>query len=216
MITLMVILGLVGVLVLIIQLPIYIKKHPKVNKKALVAGGVLFLLGTGAVGLKVYKTATATDDQCTTAHKTNLKEPVSLEKAADYLSLGNFHYETGGCMKAILDYTKALYIEPNYAEAFNNRAYTYMRMQNYSQALADLNKALKIRPNYINALMNRGDLYNYYGPEIDKKSAVKDYEKVISLGGAKGTSVCGHKAMAEANGVLPVAFLRVVAGFNCR
>ena len=78
-----------------------------------------------------------------------------------------------------------------------------MRLRNYSAALPDLNKALVLNPNYIQALMNRGDIHNYYYA-IDRRSAIADYEKVIALGGTRGTSVCGHLFMAAA------AFMRGV------
>jgi tetratricopeptide (TPR) repeat protein len=72
-------------------------------------------------------------------------------------------------------------------------------MHNYADALPDLNKAISLNSNYINALMNRGDIHNYYYA-IDRKAAIADYEKVISLGGTKGTSVCGHLYLAQHNG----------------
>jgi len=90
-----------------------------------------------------------------------------------------------------------------------------MRLRNYGAALPDLNKAIELRPNYINALMNRGDLYNYYGPVIDRQRAIEDYNKVMSLGGGRGTSVCGHRALAEGNGSIPLVILRIFASFNC-
>ena len=73
------------------------------------------------------------------------------------------------------------------------------RIRDYKDALADLNKAITLDPNYVQALMNRGDIHNYYY-EVNKQSAVTDYKKVISLGGEKGTSVCGHLFLAEHNG----------------
>jgi tetratricopeptide (TPR) repeat protein len=55
-------------------------------------------------------------------------------------------FDRGNCKEAIAVYAQALALNPNYAEAYNNRAYTYMRMQNYAPALQDLDQALRIRP----------------------------------------------------------------------
>lgn len=74
-----------------------------------------------------------------------------------------------------------------------------MRLRDFKDALTDLNKALALNPNYVHALMNRGDIHNYYY-QINRASAIADYEKVISLGGTRGTSVCGHLLLARSNG----------------
>jgi tetratricopeptide (TPR) repeat protein len=116
--------------------------------------------------------------------------------AEDFLNRGDAAFERGNCKEAIAAYTQALALHPNYAEAYNNRAYTYMRMQNYAPALEDLDQALRIRPDYLHALMNRGDIHNYYF-EQDRKKAIDDYNHILRLGGqANEGSVCGHRAVA--------------------
>ena len=139
------------------------------------------------------------DTQCTVRHVTELLPPKFLLTAKDYFDLGNYDYDMGDCNQAIANYTKSIQLNQDYPEAYNNRAYTYMRMQNYKAALTDLNIALALNPNYIKALMNRGDIHNYYY-SVDRKSAIADYEKVISLGAIQGTSVCGHLFLAKHNG----------------
>lgn len=117
----------------------------------------------------------------------------------DYFIRGNYDYDKGNCKQAIKDYTQSIILNPLYPEAYNNRAYTFMRMRNFKDALVDLNKALELNPNYVQALMNRGDIFNYYYA-IDRKRAIVDYNKVISLGAKEGTSVCGHLLLAQHNG----------------
>ena len=150
------------------------------------------------LGYKFIKSINPPDTQCTTRHLAKSPPPKSLLTAKDYFDLGNYDYDIGSCKQAVVDYAKSIKLNSNYPQAYNNRAYTYMRMQNYKDALVDLNKALALNPNYIQALMNRGDIHNYY--LIDRKSAVVDYEKVISLGAVRGTSVCGHLFLAKHNG----------------
>ena len=134
----------------------------------------------------------------------------------DYFLQGNYDYDTGNCVKAIADYTTSISLNPRDAEVYNNRAYTYMRMRDFKDALPDLEKALAINPNYIQALMNRGDIHNYYY-EINRSSAIADYEKVISLGGTRGTSVCGHLLLARTNGwTLSTIFELPFVNANCQ
>jgi tetratricopeptide (TPR) repeat protein len=139
---------------------------------------------------------------CASAPKNpSLTPPATLETAQDYLAQGNYVYEQGDCDKAIANYTRAIEINPNFAEAYNNRAYIYMVKKDYAAALPDLDYALQIRPNYVNALMNRGDIYNYYY-EINYEHAVADYDRVLSIdpNAAEHTSVCGHRLLALNHG----------------
>ncbi len=89
-------------------------------------------------------------------------------------------------------------------------------MRNYKSAITDLNKAIEIDPNYVTAFMNRGDIYNYYYA-IDRQKSIADYDRVIKLGVDKdqSKSVCGHKAMAETNNMVPLAILKLLTNTAC-
>ncbi len=194
------------ILFIFLLLAFYLFIHRSKNKKNKPARfiwlvAVLFIaILIGVLGFKFLSSINAPDVQCITSHVSSLSPAKSLLTTNDYFNQGNYDYDIGKCKKAIADYSKSINLNPNFPEAYNNRAYTYMRMQNYKDALPDLNRAIMLRPTYIQALMNRGDLYNYYGPIIDKKIAIDDYKKVISQGGSRGTSVCGHLFLAEHNG----------------
>jgi len=144
-----------------------------------------------------------------------LIKPVVVETAFDYFINGNYEYESGNCQNAVSDYSKSIILDTQLPEVYNNRAYTYMRMHDYKRAFNDLNMALLLRPNYINALMNQGDLFNFYGPIINREKAIKNYDKVIAMGGASNSSVCGHRAMAQSNNYLIGAFIRLFTGPKC-
>jgi len=121
--------------------------------------------------------------------------------AQDYFAQGDYDYELGECDKAIDAYTHALELNPELAEAYNNRAYIYMIMKNYAAALPDLDRAIRLRPNYVNALMNRGDIYNYYYA-INYDRALADYDQVLRIDpeASNYTSVCGHRLLAYHHG----------------
>ena len=135
---------------------------------------------------------------CTTGLVPTSQKPSALVSAQDYFALGDYDYERGACDSAIVDYTRALELNPEFAEAYNNRAYTYMVQHNYAAALPDLDKAIELRPDYVNALMNRGDIYNYYY-DINYDRAVADYDRIIEIG-PEHTSVCGHRLLALHHG----------------
>ena len=174
---------------------VFKKKKLKKFQKFLTLGLILLIpLTFGAIALH---DAFQPDKQCLSIHRTESTPPSALKTPENYLHQGDYDYERGDCGKAILDYSKAIQLNSNYAEAYNNRAYTYMRMRAYALALPDLDKALELRPNYIHALMNRGDIHNFYY-DINKEKAIKDYDKAIALGATQqGTSVCGHKYIAK-------------------
>lgn len=73
------------------------------------------------------------------------QEPKTAE---EFLKRGGEVFDAGNCNEAIALYTHALALNPDYAEAYNNRAYANMRMQNYAPALKDLDQALRIRPEW--------------------------------------------------------------------
>lgn len=157
------------------------------------------------------------DDYCYTTHSTTSKPPEKLETAQDFFDQGNYDYDVGNCAKAAAGYSYAVSKNPKFAEAYNNRAYTYMRMHNYEMALPDLDKAIELRPDYVNALRNRADLLTFY-LKGSTRSGVPDYDKVIALGQSKGTSVCGHRAMAMHHKIVLFAFwnfLTKPAGSGC-
>ncbi len=127
--------------------------------------------------------------------------PFNPVNARDFMSLGDYEYDRGNCDQAISAYSQALVLDPNLAQAYNNRAYTYMVMRQYDKALPDLDKAVELRPDYINALMSRGDIYNFYYA-IDFERAVADYDLILKLDphAMRYTSVCGHRLLALNHG----------------
>lgn len=182
-------------------------------KIALLIVGVI----CGLFVLKVYGAITAPDLQCTKIHETSTRIPKDLTTAEGLFELGNYHYDLGKCKEAIDDYSKALQLNPQFTRAYNNRAYTNMRLHNYKDALRDLDTAIAQDPTYVTALMNRGDMYNYYY-KIDRQKAIADYNRVIAIDKEKDASgsVCGHKSMAETNGIIPLAILKVITHTDCK
>ena len=50
-------------------------------------------------------------------------------------------------------------LDPDNAEAYCKRGFTYEALSKYSQALVDYTKAVEIDPNYANACNSKGNIY---------------------------------------------------------
>lgn len=173
---------------------------------AAIVGGLLVVGASAAVGA-----AAQPDTQCTTTRAPLAAPTASPVTAPDYLALGDADYDRGACAEAIAAYTRAIELDPQFAAAYNNRAYTAMRRQDYAAALTDLDRAIALRPDYAHALMNRGDIYNYYY-RIDRQRAIADYDRVIALGRPTDSSgsVCGHRLLAASGGWSPAVVLNLL------
>jgi tetratricopeptide (TPR) repeat protein len=86
--------------------------------------------------------------------------------AEEDFNLGLVYGKQGNLLQAISEYTKAIAINPNYAEAYNNRGIVYGQQNKLTQALADFTKAIKINPNFAQAYYSRAVTY----------CAIKEYD----------------------------------------
>lgn len=140
--------------------------------------------------------------------------PAALNSPADYMAQGDYDFDQKDYARALEDYAHALALNPKFAEAYNNRGYTYMTMENYPAALDDFNQALALRPAYVNALINRGDIFNYYY-QIDRARAIADYNRALALD-PHNAIACGHRGVAYTNGVnFGTLFYALTGGTNC-
>ena len=136
------------------------------------------------------------------AAKASSPAAAPLQTAAEYLARGDEYFDRRDYAGALADYSHAIELNPNFAGAYNNRAYAYMMMNNYAPALADLDVAIQLRPTYVNALMKRGDIHGFYY-QVDRKLAIADYDRIIALGPEAylHNSVCGHRLVVQHNGL---------------
>jgi len=78
----------------------------------------------------------------------------------------------------IHDYTKAIQLKPDYADAYYNRGVTRNRMGDNSGAISDFDRAIKLRPLFVEAFIQRG-IARYLTGELTK--ALTDYNRAIKL-----------------------------------
>jgi tetratricopeptide (TPR) repeat protein len=82
--------------------------------------------------------------------------------------------------RAIADYTRAIELKPDLAEAYNDRGFAhYLKDGNYEQAIADYTRAIQLRTNYPKAYNNRGVAYMAGG--YGSAKSVPDFDRAIEL-----------------------------------
>lgn len=79
--------------------------------------------------------------------------------------------------EAIVDFNKAIKIDPNYAEAYMGRGGAYFFKKDFNQAIGDYSKAIEIDPSASN-YFNRGSVYDF---KDDLDQAIIDYTKAIEI-----------------------------------
>lgn len=111
-----------------------------------------------------------------------------------YYNQGNASYKLGDYEEAINNFTKALRLNPNDANAFLNRGNArYEAAQHsgdpdkeYKSAIADFNQAIRLKPQDVKAFVSRGSVrYDVaqYSKEPDKEylAAIQDFNQALRL-----------------------------------
>ncbi|MFN8463912.1 MAG: tetratricopeptide repeat protein [Caldilineaceae bacterium] len=110
-----------------------------------------------------------------------LIEPhAKLQGLADaYYRLGWLYQQPPARLnQAVENYSKAIDLESDYADAFNNRGNAYAAQGERDEAIADYSKAIELDQNNAAAYYNRGNAYAAKGKQ---EEAIADYGKVIEL-----------------------------------
>ncbi|MEG5136394.1 MULTISPECIES: tetratricopeptide repeat protein [unclassified Microcoleus] len=99
--------------------------------------------------------------------------------AEDLFNSGLAKSEAGDIPGAIADYTAAIRLNPNYAQAYNKRGIIHGRnLKDYPAAKADFDRAIEIDQNYGDAYYNRAKVRYLLK---DKPGAIADYQKAAEI-----------------------------------
>jgi len=103
-----------------------------------------------------------------------------LSSAEAYLARGDYYSNLKDYTYAIADYSNAIALRPDFAEAFNNPglAYSLKSKSELSKAIADYSQAIQLRPAYANTYNNRGVAYMASG---HPQQALSDFNHAIEL-----------------------------------
>ena len=99
----------------------------------------------------------------------NAHNKLYRSSAEDYFYLGVGASQRAEHKKAIKYYSKAIELNPQYAEAYNNRGIAKNHLDDHLSALADYDKAIEFNPRSAEAYNNRGNA----------KRALNDYRGAI-------------------------------------
>lgn len=94
------------------------------------------------------------------------------------IGLGNVHYYRGEYEPAIEFFSRAIELERDYPEAFNDRANCYRRLNRLPEAIRDYTRAIELNPRYAEAYNNRG---NAYADQGLGEPAAEDYSQALRL-----------------------------------
>ena len=117
----------------------------------------------------------------------------SIGTAYSYTMQAIDKHRKGDYSGAIIDYTKALEIDPNYTYALHNRGFAKNKIGDYKGAILDLNKSIELQPTDVNSYISRAiaknALGNYKGAILDLDSVIKidpkDLKAIISRASIK-------------------------------
>jgi tetratricopeptide (TPR) repeat protein len=122
------------------------------------------------------------NDSGLASHPITDSEGISRENrpmlAKDYNGQGVTYSEQGQYDLAILEFNKALEIDPGSTETYNNRGITYSKKDQFDLAISDFSKALNIDPKDTKVLYNRALTYAIEG-QFDL--ALSDLKKCLEL-----------------------------------
>jgi len=80
--------------------------------------------------------------------------------------------------KALMDFNRAIKLDPSRADGYVGRANTLNGLGRYQEAVKDYDKAIEIDPKVANAYVNRGSAYSHLG---DYVKAIADYERGLEI-----------------------------------
>jgi tetratricopeptide (TPR) repeat protein len=99
-------------------------------------------------------------------------------EAVKFRNSGISHTRVREYELAIADYTKAIELDPTFADAFNRRGAVYVDTQKLDLAVADFTKSIELDTDVSIPYMNRGFVYLQ---QKEYKLALSDFTKLIEL-----------------------------------
>jgi len=104
--------------------------------------------------------------------------PGQVRGDEDWMERGLSGLKTQHFEEAIEAFSRAIEINPDRVEAYNNRGIAWCKKGDYDRAIADYNKALEIDPRCADVYNNRGGVWLYKG-EYDL--AIHDFDKALGI-----------------------------------
>ena len=101
--------------------------------------------------------------------------------APGYVERGNRYSRNGVYHRALADYTAAIDLAPDYADAYYNRGCSYYEVGDYARALADLTRAIELQPAN-DAYYGQRALVHHFNDQPDQAQADQDKCEALRAG----------------------------------
>ena len=99
--------------------------------------------------------------------------------AIDAFNEGNALTRSRAFAEAIASYSRAIELNPGFAEAYANRGVAYVKTGEFDKAITDYNEAIRLEPTRASTYYNRGIAYLEKG---DENKAAADFAEAKGLG----------------------------------
>jgi len=106
------------------------------------------------------------------------KRNIASLNADEWFERGYAYNASGNYRDAFDAFSKAIELNPRFAEAYSNRGVSNYSLGNYQQAISDQGKAIELNPQFAAAYSNRGQTYSIIG---NCQQALRDNDKAIEL-----------------------------------
>ncbi len=104
-----------------------------------------------------------------------LTAPTEILTAAENYNNGYMAFQSNNYNKAIEFYRKAILLDPNFIDAYDNCGLSYRRLGNLDSAAYFYKASIKIDPT---AVIAHGNLAIVYSEKGDLENAIKEYEEI--------------------------------------
>ena len=138
-----------------------------------------------------------------------------------YTTRGNVYGESGQETEAISAYTRAIKLNPKFADAYFNRGNHFGKLSQDTKAISDYSRAIEINPKYVVAYYNRGSQYSKLRQDTE---AISSYTKAIALNPKYADAYCnrgnaygrsGHVAKAISDYIMAIQLDPTCAAAYC-
>lgn len=99
-------------------------------------------------------------------------------QARPYYNLGYEYLKSRDLDPALQNFSKALEINPEYFDAYNNRSQVYFDLGKLDKAFEDISRAIRLNDQRAEAYLNRGMIIRQMG---QYEPAIQDFSRAISL-----------------------------------
>ena len=106
------------------------------------------------------------------------------DSSRGHVELGHVYRREGKLDAAVLEYTKAIDVEPDEGKIFKHRAIVYSGLREFDLAMADFNQAIDLKPDDPEAYTGQGRIYRMLGKPrlaIDSYSQAIEVDELFSM-----------------------------------